>query len=137
MTDPQVTYEWRGAFGNPEINALHAQGFDNPQVRDDDWRGQVDRHSLGWVCARAGGELVGFVNVAWDGGTHFFLLDTTVAPSHRHRGIGRRLVAGAVELSRQRGGDWLHVDHDDELTPFYADCGFRPTAAGLIQLYDD
>jgi hypothetical protein len=46
-------------------------------------------------------------------------------------------VADAVDLSRQRGGDWLHVDYDENLAPSYADCGSRPTPAGLIQLYDD
>ena len=81
--------------------------------------------------------LVGFVNVAWDGATHFFLLDTTVAPSHRRRGIGAALVAAAVELSKRRGGDWLHVDYEEELTSFYEGCGFHPTPAGLYQLYDD
>ena len=46
---------------------------------DIDWRAQVERHSLGWVCATdGGGSLVGFVNVAWDGGVHAFVLDTLV-----------------------------------------------------------
>lgn len=135
MTDPQVTYEWRGAFGNPEINALHAEGFDNPQVRDDDWRGQVDRHSLGWVCARAGGELVGFVNVAWDGGAHAFLLDTVVDPADQGKGVGRALVRAAVREAARAGCEWLHVDFEAELAPFYLDgCGFRPTAAGVLRL---
>jgi hypothetical protein len=31
------------------------------------------------VCARQGRELVGFVNVAWDGVVHAFVLDTMVA----------------------------------------------------------
>lgn len=95
------------------------------------------RHSAGWVCAYDGDQLIGFVNVAWDGGTHFFLLDTTVAPSHQRRGVGAELVARAVALSKARGGDWLHVDYEDELTSFYQGCGFRPTSAGLIQLYTD
>ena len=94
------------------------------------------RQSAGWVCAYDGEQLVGFVNVAWDGATHFFLLDTTVTPSHQRRGVGAALVAAAVELSKARGGDWLHVDYDEELAPFYAGCGFRSTPAGLIQLYD-
>ena len=34
---------------------------------EDDWKGQAQRHSLGWVCARDGDQLVGFVNVPWDG----------------------------------------------------------------------
>ncbi|MBI4935776.1 MAG: hypothetical protein HY828_17985 [Actinobacteria bacterium] len=31
--------------------------------------------------------------------------------------------------------EWLHVDFDDDLRPFYFDaCGFRPTNAGLMEL---
>ncbi len=96
----------------------------------------LQQHSAGWVCAFDGDALVGFVNVAWDGATHMFLLDTTVAPSHRRRGIGSHLVRTAVELATQRGGEWLQVDYDPELASFYEGCGFRPTPAGLLQLYD-
>ena len=42
--------------------------------------------SLCWVSAHAGERLVGFVNVAWDGGRHAFLLDSVVHPSCRRRG---------------------------------------------------
>ena len=80
----------------------------------------LHRHSAGWGCAYDGARLGGCGNVAWDGATHFFLLDTTVAPSHQRHGIGAALVGHAVTLSKARGGDWLHVDHDDELTTFYA-----------------
>jgi hypothetical protein len=44
-----ISYEWRGVFSNPELNALHAEGFGS-RVRDDDWVAQVTGHSLGWVC---------------------------------------------------------------------------------------
>jgi hypothetical protein len=62
-----IDYSWRGPFANPELNALHAEGFGH-RLLDDDLQAQVSRHSLGWVCAREGSQLVGFVNVAWDGG---------------------------------------------------------------------
>jgi GNAT superfamily N-acetyltransferase len=130
----QITYEWRGAFDNAEVNALHAEGFHHA-VLDDDWKAQVERHSLGWVCARDGDELVGFVNVPWDGGVHAFVMDTLVAEPMRHRGIGKELVAVAVTEARAAGCEWLHVDFDDELRDFYFDaCGFVPTNAGLISL---
>jgi hypothetical protein len=58
-----ISYEWRGHFGNPEVNALHAAGFAHRPL-DGDWRAQVSGHSLGWVCARDGRALVGFLNVA-------------------------------------------------------------------------
>jgi hypothetical protein len=46
-----ITYEWRGAFTNAEVNALHAEAFDH-EPDNDDRRAQLERHSLGWVCAR-------------------------------------------------------------------------------------
>jgi GNAT superfamily N-acetyltransferase len=130
-----VSYEWRGAFANDEVNRLHAEGFHH-RLFDDDWNGQAARYSLGWVCARdVEGALVGFVNVPWDGKTHAFILDTLVAVGARRQGIGTRLVAIAVEHAREAGCEWVHADFDDELGPFYLGaCGFRPTPAGLIEL---
>jgi ribosomal protein S18 acetylase RimI-like enzyme len=133
-TDAALRLEWRGRFDNRELSVLHAEGFGGP-VRDDDWVAQVEDHSLGWVTAREAGRLVGFINVAWDGGVHAFLLDTLVTAPFRGRGIGVRLVAMAVEASRAAGCEWLHVDWDGGLAAFYLDaCGFRPAEAGLIQL---
>lgn len=130
----QVHFAWRGAVTNVELNALHAEAFAHP-VLADDWEGQMERHSLGWVCARDGADLVGFVNVVWDGGVHAFILDTMVRLSHRNRGIGGALVARAAEGARAAGCEWLHVDFDPHLRGFYFEaCGFRPTDAGLIAL---
>jgi GNAT superfamily N-acetyltransferase len=131
-----ISYEWRGAFDNAELNALHAEGFEH-RVLEDDWWAQVNRHSLGWVCAREPGtsSLVGFVNVAWDGAIHAFILDTLVTGRVRRQGVGAELVAVAVREARAAGCEWMHVDFDDHLRPFYFDaCGFVPTNAGLIQL---
>lgn len=129
-----VTYEWRGRFQDFELNALHAEGFDHPLVNDA-WNEQLERHSLGWVTARDGHELIGFANVAWDGGIHGILLDTLVALSARRRGIGTRLVDLAVAQARAAGCEWLHVDFEDEHRGFYVDaCGFRLTGAGLLAL---
>ncbi|MFI6518018.1 GNAT family N-acetyltransferase [Spirillospora sp. NPDC050679] len=130
----EITYEWRGDFANTAVNALHAEGFGH-QVLDIDWLAQVHRHSLGWVCARRDGELVGFVNVAWDGGVHAFILDTVVSEELRRSGVGTGLVAAAVRGARAAQCEWLHVDFDDHLRAFYFDaCGFKPTNAGLIAL---
>ena len=129
-----IDYLWRGGFTNQEVNVLHAEGFHH-RVLDDDWVLQVERHSLGWVTARDEDALVGFVNVAWDGAIHAFILDTLVVASHGRRGVGTALVAAAVEGARAAGCEWLHVDFGDELRGFYFDaCGFTPTNAGLIAL---
>jgi predicted GNAT family acetyltransferase len=129
-----IDHAWRGPFDNAELNPLHAEAFGHPLL-DDDWWGQVNRHSLGWVCARSGGDLVGWANVAWDGGIHAFLLDPVVPLALRGRGIGAAMVGVAVHSARAAGCEWLHVDFDEHLRHFYFDvCGFTATPAGLIAL---
>lgn len=91
-------------------------------------------HSLCWVSAHVGERLVGFVNVAWDGGVHAFLLDTTVHPELRRRGIGSSLVRCAADEARELGAECLHVDHEPRYSEFYRRCGFQPTSAGLLDL---
>jgi GNAT superfamily N-acetyltransferase len=132
-----ITYRWRGDFTNAEINELHAEAFETRVFDEAEWNWMtlLGRHSLGWVVARDGGTLVGFVNVVWDGQVHAWLQDTMVAAGARHHGIGTELVALAVNESRAAGCEWLHVDFDDHLRPFYLEaCGFTPTNAGLIEL---
>jgi GNAT superfamily N-acetyltransferase len=90
--------------------------------------------SLAHIGAFKDKTLVGFVNVAWDGGIHAFLLDTCVDRAHRRQRIATRLVEVATITARERGARWLHVDFEPKLTDFYRACGFRPTAAGLISL---
>lgn len=90
--------------------------------------------SLTFVAAYDGDRLVGFVNVAWDGGVHAFLLDTTVHPEAQRRGVGTELVMRAAEEAGRLGCSWLYVDFEPHLESFYRGCGFQPTQAGLIRL---
>lgn len=130
----EIITEWRGRFDNAEVNALHAECFEH-RLFEDDWWAQVNRYSLGWVCLRQKARLIGFVNVAWDGGVHAFVLDTMVTPGRQRQGLARTLIEEAVARSRAAGCEWLHVDFDPHLRPFYFDaCGFTPTDAGLIAL---
>src|SRR5579863_589735 len=76
-------------------------------------------HSLGWVTAREGDHLVGFVNVAWDGRHHAFLVDAMVAPESQRHGVGTELVRRAVDGAEAAGCTWLHVDFEEALEPFY------------------
>ncbi len=129
----QLEYRWRGEATDAELVALvEAHGGSS----EPGWWDQIRPVSLGWVTARSpAGELVGFVNVAWDGGDHAFLLDTKVASAYQRRGIATLLVAEAVRQAKAAGCEWIHVDFEDYLAPFYfGACGFRPTAAGLIHL---
>ena len=99
-----------------------------------DYARNVLPRSLAHLGAYEGERLVGFVNVAWDGGVHAFLLDTCLDAGFRRRGIATILVRRAAEVAQERGAEWLHVDFEPHLEGFYRACGFRPTAAGLIAL---
>ena len=124
-----VLYRWRAAVDDRAIDDLHADAFGETPGS---YRWRRSRPlSLGWVTASEDGRLVGFANVAWDGDCHAFLLDTAVASSHQCRGIGRRVVAKALEEAHNAGCAWVHVDYGRDLSGFYAACGFTPTAAGL------
>jgi GNAT superfamily N-acetyltransferase len=132
-----IVYIWRGDFANQEMNALHAEAFETRLYDENEWNWVelARRHSLGWVVARADERLAGFVNVLWDGLVHAWLQDTMVAKDARHQGIGKGLVSTATAEARNAGCEWLHVDFDDHLRPFYFDaCGFMPTNGGLIEL---
>jgi GNAT superfamily N-acetyltransferase len=134
MDRSEVLYEWRGPVTSPELVALHAEGF-GEEPSGGDREAALDRHSVGWVCARSRAELVGFVNVVWDGGAHAFLLDTVVAEGALHQGIGTNLVHTAAEWVRRSGCRWLQVDFEDHLQGFYLGaCGFRSTPAGVMDL---
>lgn len=116
---------------NAALNALFNAAW--PEHAEREWAPILDR-SLTVVCAYDGEALVGFVNVAWDGGVHAFLLDTTVHPDVQQRGLGTRLVQTAAGEAAARGVHWLHVDYEPHLEQFYRGCGFAPTAAGLLRL---
>lgn len=128
-----VSFEWRGDATDEELVALTLSHGGRAEVG---WWDRIRPHSLGWVTARlADGTLVGFVNVAWDGGDHAFLIDTKVRPDQQRRGIGTELVWLAAAQAKEAGCEWMEVDFDDHLAPFYYDaCGFTPTPAGLIHL---
>jgi GNAT superfamily N-acetyltransferase len=116
---------------NAALNALFGVAW--PGYTERDWLPVLER-SLTVVCAYRADELVGFVNVAWDGGVHAFLLDTTVHPDLRRQGLGTRLVRAAATASAARGAEWLHVDYEPHLEGFYRGCGFVATHAGLLRL---
>jgi GNAT superfamily N-acetyltransferase len=131
---PDAILGWRGEFENPELNALHAECFEH-RLLHVDWRGQVERHSLGWVAARLEGRLAGFVSVAWDGDVHAFLLDTMVTGPLRRQGLATRIVAEAVQRAQLAGCEWMHVDFEPHLRDFYIGaCGFPPAGAGVMGL---
>jgi GNAT superfamily N-acetyltransferase len=134
--DPSATlrYTITPPLSSLELNQLFVAAW--PAWVDRDWVVVLER-SLAYVCAYESGGLIGFVNLAWDGGVHGFLLDTTVHSGFRRRGIGRALVGMLVDVARKRDLQYVHVDFEAQLLPFYRNVGFAPTEAGLIRLHAD
>jgi GNAT superfamily N-acetyltransferase len=116
---------------NSQLNELFASAWSQHQWRDFQ---PILARSLLYVGAYADEQLIGFVNLAWDGGIHAFLLDTTVQPAYGRQGLGTQLVQQAVTGARERGIEWVHVDYEPHLRHFYVRCGFAFTEAGLLHL---
>ncbi|HJS71916.1 MAG TPA: GNAT family N-acetyltransferase [Acidimicrobiia bacterium] len=134
---PVIDYQWKGRFGNEEVNQLHAEAFQHRvfSAEEWDWVSLCEDHSMGWVTARDHQELLGFVNVLWDGLVHAWVQDVMVSPLARRQGIGVGLLDVVRNEARAAGCEWLHVDFDDNLRRFYYDAaGFAPTNGGLIHL---
>ena len=127
-----IEYRVNPRVTNAELDALYLVSWPNHRPPYD--FGPELEHALATVCAYADGVLIGFVRVAWDGSVHAFLLEPTVQPEYRRRGIGRALVEQAVDAARERGMEWVHVDFEPHLREFYQACGFTPADAGLIRL---
>jgi GNAT superfamily N-acetyltransferase len=126
-----IEYRISPALGDIILNRLFATAW--PEHEDHEY-GPVLERSLLYVGAFDDDTLVGFVNVAWDGGSHAFLLDPTVTPAYRHHGIGTELINRAIEAASEHGAEWLHVDYVPELEEFFARHGFAETKAGVLRL---
>lgn len=131
LNEMSIDYRISPKITNDELNVLFANAWVNHQTRD---FLPVLQHSMLFVCAYYEIRLVGFVNVAWDGSQHAFVLDTTVDREFQGRGIGVQLIKRAAEATKKRDVVWLHVDFEPHLQNFYEQCGFKDTATGLMCL---
>lgn len=127
----EIEYKIEPELADRDLNALFASAWEDYVGRE---FGPLLAHSLTYVAAFDGSRLVGFVYVAWDGGVHGFILDTTVHRDLQRRGIGTGLLQQAARVAAQRGIEWLHVDYEPHLDPFYRGCGYEKTEAGLLNL---
>lgn len=131
FTESQILYQISPDLSDDVLNDLAKACWADHE--DQEFAKMLER-SLLFVSAHRGEQLVGFVNLAWDGGEHAFLLDTRVHPNFRHRGVGTALVKKAVSAAKDHDIKWIHVDFEPHLSGFYANCGFRDTDAGLVRL---
>ncbi|MFE4061723.1 GNAT family N-acetyltransferase, partial [Streptomyces sp. NPDC059096] len=109
-----TTLDIRPALADDELNELFAAS----------WPGHVTTsfapvlaRSLLWVAARRAGRLVGYVNVAGDGGVHAFVLDTTVHPDERRQGLGPPRLQTPAAAAGAPGAPGGPVDHQAARAP--------------------
>lgn len=96
---------------------------------------QVLGRSFAWVMVYRDGKLLGFANVAWDGGPNFFLLDVSIDPSSADEDkIFTDMIEAAVQRCRKEGGS-MRVDAPEELLKsYFQPLGFKPVSAAVINL---
>lgn len=122
-----VTYRWRGPVTDAEmVELVNAHGG----TAEVGWWDRIRPHSL----TPAGTSLTSSTSHL-TAETMPFSLTRKTHGAHQRKGIGMRSVQFAAQHAKAAGCEWLHVDFDADLAPFYFDaCGFRPTDAGLIHL---
>lgn len=116
---------------NEQMNQLFSSAWPNHKPRD--FRPLLER-SLEYIATFDQAKLVGFVNIAWDGGVHGFILDTTVHVEYQRQGIGLMLLDEAKRIAEQHKLEWLHVDFLPEYESFYRKAGYESILAGLLEI---
>lgn len=76
------------------------------------------------VCAYDGDRLVGFGRAISDGVIHALLTEVAVVATHRHRGIGRTIMARLVERCLAAGIRQIQLFSAEGKVPFYEQLGF-------------
>ena len=112
----EIEYRIESELSDRDLNSLFASAWANHTERK---FGALLERSLTYVCAFAGSRLVGFVNVAWDGGIYGFILDTIVHRDFQRRGIGTEMMKRAAKIAAERGIERLHVDYEHHVHAFY------------------
>ena len=96
---------------------------------------QVLERSFAWVLVFRGGQLLGFANVAWDGGPNYFLMDLSIDPSCAEDDqIFKGMIEAAVQRCQKEGGSVRIDAPEDLLQSFFQPLGFRRVTAGVIHL---
>lgn len=121
-------YKISPEIDNNALNGLFSESWENYTPRTFDFL----KTSLFYICCYCENELIGFVNTVTDGYLHAFVLDVTVNPAFRRKGIGTALVQKAILECKRKSIEWIHVDYEPHLERFYIKCGFSGTKAGIV-----
>jgi GNAT superfamily N-acetyltransferase len=103
-----------------------------------DWWARESAHRRAWVAVAGGASAepaVGMANLmvfermprpGRDAGRWAYVANVWVDPAHRSRGVGRLLMATALDWCRAEGLARVVLNPSEVSVPLYASLGFRP-----------
>ena len=110
---------------NPEndaLNALWASAWNDPSLRD---FSPILARSLAHVGAFAGPRLIGFVNVAWDGGIHAFIPIPVSIPNSEGR-VSRPAWSKGQQSSRDNAARSGCMSISSSILPAFIESSASP-----------
>ena len=117
-------------LSNAELNELFFSAWESWEARDFQ---PVLRRSVGYVSAHDEKRLIGFVNVAGDGGLHAFLLDATVHPDFQRRGVASALLRFLVARGGSERRKRLFGEVSITARPVFERHGFKVLAYQTVE----
>ena len=126
MNVADVTYVPELAAHDPEIEEINAEAFGPGRFARAAYKireGGPHRHDLSFVALHDGGVIasVRMTPIAAGEGRALLLGPLAVRPAYKNLGIGKRLVAIALDAARKAGWDLAILVGD---APYYAPLGF-------------
>ena len=126
---PEYSIERDQPVKSEGINALRASvGWDHENGSYDTILQRTYTH----YTVRAGGTLIGFLNILSDGIGDAFLVDLMIHPDFQRQGIGTELIKQAVRDLTADGVQCIQVTFNPENESFYRSIGFHILKAGII-----
>lgn len=106
-----------------------------PGREHDDFNETLKR-SLAYVIVRdEGGNLIGYCNLAWDGGRHATIFDLNVHPDHRNKDFVFLMLEELLEVAKNTPSlRFLHADFNKSRTKIAEKYGFDIINGGIMYL---
>ncbi|WP_309234401.1 GNAT family N-acetyltransferase [Nocardia sp. XZ_19_385] len=123
----EINEEWIRAYFSLEPADSHL--LDNPEIEIVAKGGQV-------LIARDGAEIVGCGAVVPEGHGVYEISKMGVSPQHRGRGIGRLVLAAAIDYARAQGATTLYLESSKRLANavhLYESVGFVHVPPGSLR----
>jgi GNAT superfamily N-acetyltransferase len=120
--------EHADGFRSLVVDTLREFGFEPDPDLDPDLADPASTYTALWV-ALAGGEVVGSVALRDLGDKELELKCMYLSPAHRGRGLGKRLLAIALEWARANAATVIRLDTSERMEAarrLYEAHGFRP-----------